>query len=322
MASFNSGLQFDPFPALEAETFKRLFALEEMANRTIEGGWELLFRNLLIRELQGGKYFSLAGLELDRETTVVPRQGDGKRKEGKVGQEDKAQKEGKAEDKEKICDIAVLGADGNAQMPRAIFELKHNFATQSEVFRELRGAIQKWRGWGADKHCEFHFIQIVTDIHQLAGKQCGNDYDGCCVFPEKNRMYEGERCKKFCSSVCAEVFKYGIQPDQGMRKGRMEAICAHFNFLQKCADPGLGESARLKSFSVASEKYFLRDISYSADVHVFLVSQRAGISRDRCGSLLRDEGFPNHTQVALLNFSKGRNGQKSKKLSLQCPEPP
>lgn len=301
MASLSAGLEFDPFPALEAEALNRFFALDELANRTIEGGWELLFRNLLIRELGDGKCFSLKGLELDRETTVVPMQGDGKRKE----------------DKAKICDIAVLKVDGEIpihERPLAIFEIKHNFATQPEVFAELKSAMDKWSSWRDGKGCEFHYIQIVTDIRRLIGREC----EGCCINPDGGGRGDPASRSDFCHAVCSEVFKYRIQPSDGKREKRMDEICEHLDFLQSCVDPELHSSLikshedgrsnlgiRFKKFSVASGKYFLRNLRYAADVYVFVVSQKVGASQVADGTFLERKGLlKRESQAPLLDFSK------------------
>jgi len=293
----NDSLQFDPFPAIKK--LSRLFKLPELANRTIEGGWELVFRNQLLRELQKLLMVKRGNYLFDREALVV---------------------------RGKVADIAILNASDDAKSPdrnhpQAIFEIKHNFATQREVFIELKGAMDKWKRWRKDKSCEFHYIQIVTDIRRLAGAECKS----CCIYPSNNKERKGRTCNGFCSSVCAEVFKYKIQPDKGMREDRMEEINEHFKLLQKCADPNLQRcrgldfklGLRVKTFPVASEKYFLRDICYKADVHVFLVSQRAATKRTKAGLLFEDATFPKQIQTALLDFSKGG---KARAVPNRCAE--
>jgi len=290
----NDSLQFDPFPAIEK--LRPLFELPELANRTIEGGWELVFRNQLLRELQKLSAVKSSDHLFDREALVVPG---------------------------KVADIAIFKADDGAKSPNrnpphAIFEIKHNFATQCEVFTELKGAMEKWKDWKdwrKEESCEFHYIQIVTDIRRLAGAKC----KGCCIYPSKDKGRKGETCDGFCSSICAEVFKYRIQPDEKARTLRMRKIRDHLEGLQSCLKSGFTLELREEIFSVQSKKYLLREIDYDAKVHVFLVSQRK-VSEQPVNDLpFENKSSSAQSQTPLLNFSKRGRGRV---LSAHCKELP
>lgn len=249
LANDRSSFKFDPLPAIR--TMEDFFNLPELANRTIEGGWELLFRNRLLQRLRARPSGDSAD-SYGREVAVVP----GKRKKG--NQPSVAGK---------IADIAAFGQD--RLNPSAIIEIKHNFATQSEAFGSLLSDVEKWAEWkrlvGVGQ-CEFHFIQIIVDVTRLKGESLE-------IVESVGNQEAGS--DEFSISVCRDIFKYGIQADDSRRKERRAEIKARLDQIQKRVDASV--TVGLQHFEVKSNRYFDQEIHYCAEVHVFVVSQHADV---------------------------------------------
>lgn len=274
MSNPQSGRQdfrFDPLPAIEG--MEDFFRVTELVNRTIEGGWELLFRNRLLRNLRAGQSSDCVE-SYGREVVVfpgTPKNGDGSAVAGK------------------IADIAAFASD--RLNPSAIIEIKHNFATQSQVFTSLLEDVRKWSDWkksAPGRQCEFHFIQIVTDVTRLRERssQRGDSIER-----------QSAENSEFSVEVCKDIFKYGIQPKESEREGRRDQIIKRLSEIQKRVDGDI--SAAVREFKVSSDRYFDQDVDYRAEVRVFVVSQRAGVyvndidrefpKPEGQGSLLRQE---------------------------------
>lgn len=252
-----SDFRFDVLRALAK--MKGFFDLEETANRTLEGGWELLFRNRLLRLLREQVSKDVPPILVNKEWAVVPRKRNPKR----VSEE-----KSKANDGAKIADIAFLKSTGkeDCQSPLAVIEIKHNFATQPQALTSVIKDVDKWSDWKrleAGWKCEFYFIQIITDVKRLmrpSGKRVG---------------WGGASRADFSEDLCKDLLKYGIQPDEEKRKARIDGIRNNLMKVQGRVDSGV--VVREKTFSVSSSRYFDDPIDYEADIHVFLVSQRSGV---------------------------------------------
>lgn len=247
---------------LHDESLNDLFVNSDFPKRVIEGGWELLFRDRLLRRLRAEE----SELRFERETIVLP----GRRKDA---QHEKIEA--------KKADIAVFAIRQASQVfdrrnPDGIVEIKHNFATQPQVFTGLETDIEKWRGWkqgepeqgGPKRVCELQFIQIITDIKRLRYRS----------EPVHGRSASGAG-DDFSDSLCKDIFKYAIQRDEKKRSARMTAVTEYFKGLQK----GLDESQNFWStkFSVEGHDYFGQAIEFLAEVHIFVLCQGASVSSSR-----------------------------------------
>ena len=242
---------------LRDESLNDLFVNSDFPKRVIEGGWELLFRDRLLRQLRAEK----RGLRFERETIVLP----GRRK---TAQQEKVEA--------KKADIAVFAIRQAPKIfdprnPDGIVEIKHNFATQPQVFTGLEKDIEKWREWkqGEPKRdCELQFIQIITDIKRLkdgSGSVHGRSASGA----------EDD----FSDSLCKDIFKYATQRDEKKRSARMKKITEYFKGLQKDLDES--QNVWTTSFGVEGSDYFGQAIDFVAEVHIFVLCQGASVSSDR-----------------------------------------
>jgi len=248
-------LDFDIVPALAG--MKAFFDVQEVANRTLEGGWELLFRNRLLRILHGLQLERCLTTRIDRECVVVPSKRD---QDGKPGA------------KSRIADIAYLATSSSSvadhMNPQAVVEIKHNFATQSQAMKSILKDVEKWSEWkrsNGGRQCEFHFVQLITDVKRLTVSAADD--------AEKKGFGSGSP-PPFSEDVCKDFFKYSIQPDERRRKARIEDIAKRLREAQDFVDNGVQLHA--EEFSVNSSRYFDHPIDYRASIHVFVLSQRAG----------------------------------------------
>lgn len=279
MTERRPNLNFDVVPSLPG--MEAFFGIGEVANRTLEGGWELLFRNRLLRLLHERASGQFPAVRIDRECVVVP----GKRK-----------KDGAPGEKSRIADIAFLPnapvGRGDCPNPLAVVEIKHNFATQSEALRSVFKDVEKWSDWkrsGAGRKCELHFIQMITDVKRLASP-VGDEV-------EKGGLNRAPT-PKFSQDVCKDFFKYSIQPDEKRREERISAIRKRLEEVQDLVDKDIELYAR--NYSVSSSRYFDDPIDYRADIHVFLVSQRASV----CLAPDRPTFSKPKDQKGLIHFAK------------------
>lgn len=251
MKKGRSNLKFDVVPSITG--MEAFFSIEEVANRTLEGGWELLFRNRLLRLLREHASGLYPAVHIGRECVIVSTE-----KDGSPGKKSRA-------------DIAFLSdapaGGGECLNPLAVVEIKHNFATQSEALTSVLKDVEKWCDWkrsGGERKCEFHFIQLITDVKRLARPVAGE--------VEKDGASKAV-LSKFDDDVCKELFKYSIQRDDKMREERISAIRKRLEEVQDFVDKDI--ELYEKNYSVSSSRYFDDPIDYCAEVHVFVVSQRA-----------------------------------------------
>lgn len=279
MSNKRPSLDFDVVPALSS--MQSFFDVQEVANRTLEGGWELLFRNRLLRVLQGRQFEKCLTTQIDRECVVVP---------------SKRKMDGAPGDKSRIADIAYLAgpskAEADRRNPLAVVEIKHNFATQSQAFTSILKDVEKWSDWkrsNGGRQCEFHFIQLITDVNRLTLSAADHAL--------KDSLGSGSS-PPFSEDVCKDFFKYSIQPDEKRRKARIDDISNRLKEVQEFVDNGV--QLHVEEFSANSSRYFEHLIDYRASIHVFVVSQRANAH-----SAIDRQGLPKpEAQKGLIHYAK------------------
>lgn len=247
----------DVVRAIESLAARGWFGLEDVANRSMEGGWELLFRKFLLEEFR--EVFSSTlkrnELHLEKEVKVVP--GD---KPSKTPS--------------KVADLALLGRGCGQDSPLLIVEIKHNFDNQSGALRSLEFDVGKWSLWdGAHasdgRRCAFQYVQILTSVTHLKSPACR--MDGC--LSADRGLGRMQACNEFCAELTLRHLKYRPQIEAPKREARIREIQARLEALQKTVD----EDLKLVSlvYPTKSTCYFGEPIHYQANIHLFVVTQRA-----------------------------------------------